>query len=1386
MNRSSIPARWSDRWCLAGAGVENVGQFPREVLDCPSGRILVTGPNGTGKTTLLEKLCPHLLDPTTVHHLSSGKNRGTTLESLMKYGSSGRRRIGYVWLSFRPPQTSQEAATGIQHYGLRLDYAAGTSPSVTRAGFRMPLVPGSDVADLSLLNIEEFTQYVSGHGGTVFESLDGYVADLAERVFGCAPARLQQIARRIKKVRNPGLLADLTPLQAEQELHEVLPRVDPEVLRVTRQALAAAEATRTRYVRAEKTAALLHDLSAAWLHACARTVLGETQNALEHTQALLQAEGEIRDVNTHAEASERTRAELASLVDQLDVTEREAASRAQALDRDAASSDVARAREKAEADEVRHQTTEALFEAHCSAAARAADRLEAVVNSVRGVVESVAKGCAEAGASGVVASPVRMRRVEQAPVTIGTRSFGSLTEITAETDSGSLEESVAALAEAERSMRQRGKNATLLMLAHETVGELQEDGKTARAKAISAAESADRAISRHRAAHDDARAKVAALSESVQAWTDSAQSTVRMPLFDVAAIEIQARAWRQEAEFTAAVADAASLGKRVSTGAADAVSRGRQRSEHYRQLAAATRKDAAQAADQARLWASGKLPPLPGPAWLETADESDCFALAVDWRPAALPAGPVRNAAEAAMASAGLLSAQLSAQGLTGGEGWQVEPRGPELPVEDSLASVLTSVPGHRLGNVAEAILRRIAYAPTTDGKATTQSELVIGADGTYRCGPLLARPPHAVHGAPVAQHIGSEARHTAALRRAAELRRESERLELKAARLARTAARLADYAELLKQLADRYPHEQLHEATKAETIRTECSVAEQEARNHACTEDRLAQEKEAQARHALQRWRQQAADYGLPDSIHLVGDEFKASGRRAEFFERAAHRMRGVSSLLEEVLDAAQHAADTHGQAQMTARATLDSYGQLSDARASLEACQQRSGMDELTLVQEAVTARQAHTEVRERLGRVRTELQKAGNEASAAGQAQKEAARRLQDRRPRAEASVAAVRRCLTLDGLAEALSAPGGDDAADPETVASWLKQLHTCLQDVPRPTAGLDACGDALRLHLAAASDEEWHIGHGLAPERMPSHQLSLAGRRLSPHAAAAMAAERRAEAERVYSRADENALEKFILGQIPAAVGTAWVELQDWVAEVNEQMKLAAASSGVGVQISLALRRDLSPSLVTIHHLTCEKSDAERTPEEQRRIGQELLAVMRLGETQADAAAGRSSRADRLAEAIDIRNWIKVKYKITRSGTAKQETWGARGVTVSKGESRLIVLAPMLAALAAEYRDLPPHAARLCALDEVPGDVDEQGRDGIAAYLESLDLDLMSTSHNWDGSPGAWDGIDIFELEKAPNDTVVAFPVRAYGPLLQQATGHHIALPAATP
>ena len=98
----------------------------------------------------------------------------------------------------------------------------------------------------------------------------------------------------------------------------------------------------------------------------------------------------------------------------------------------------------------------------------------------------------------------------------------------------------------------------------------------------------------------------------------------------------------------------------------------------------------------------------------------------------------------------------------------------------------------------------------------------------------------------------------------------------------------------------------------------------------------------------------------------------------------------------------------------------------------------------------------------------------------------------------------------------------------------------------------------------------------------------------------------------------------------------------------------------------------------------------------------------------------------------------------------------------------RGERRLVVLAPMLAAIAANYDRLGPTGLRLAALDEVPAEVDERGREGLARYIAELDLDLLCTSYLWDGAPGAWDGIDAHDLEAGPDGTVVAFPMLVRG------------------
>ena len=59
---------------------------------------------------------------------------------------------------------------------------------------------------------------------------------------------------------------------------------------------------------------------------------------------------------------------------------------------------------------------------------------------------------------------------------------------------------------------------------------------------------------------------------------------------------------------------------------------------------------------------------------------------------------------------------------------------------------------------------------------------------------------------------------------------------------------------------------------------------------------------------------------------------------------------------------------------------------------------------------------------------------------------------------------------------------------------------------------------------------------------------------------------------------------------------------------------------------------------------------------------------------------------------------------------------------------------------------------------------MPAEVDERGREGLARFIAELDLDLICTSYLWDGSPGAWDGADLQDLEAAPDGVVIGFPM----------------------
>jgi hypothetical protein len=291
-------------------------------------------------------------------------------------------------------------------------------------------------------------------------------------------------------------------------------------------------------------------------------------------------------------------------------------------------------------------------------------------------------------------------------------------------------------------------------------------------------------------------------------------------------------------------------------------------------------------------------------------------------------------------------------------------------------------------------------------------------------------------------------------------------------------------------------------------------------------------------------------------------------------------------------------------------------------------------------------------------------------------------------------------------------------------------------------------------DAARARLARA----WVLGSGDPLGELDTYVFRYDEDSFTPARAAAHATALADKAEAALAAAEEKALRDFVVGLLPTAIRTGWVRMHDWTREVNRKMRSAAASSQLSVQVRINLASDMSEHARTVYELACKVFEADRTAEQDAAVSQALQALIN--------AADGETMADKVAAAVNIREWVDVTYEIRRpDGTTVN--WTPR-TGLSGGERRLVVLAPMLAAIAAGYDRLGDTVLRLAALDEVPAEVDEQGREGLARYLSTLDLDLICTSYLWDGAPGAWDGIDAWDLEAAPDTTVVGFPMLVRG------------------
>lgn len=1330
--------RFGTRWRLVSAGLSNVWRYGDLVLPAPSGRLLLRGPNGTGKTTALEALWPFLLDLDRTK-LPAGKARTTTLTSLMRENHADRKRIGYAWLTFTGPGEEDTCS-----YGARLAFSNGSTPNVKVEPFR---IPGEPLVDLPLVKAnrapystaEEFREAVEAIGGVVFLDEPEYVTALAAHIFGTDRESLVLLAHRVRQVRNPSLLAETSPDKAAEAVREALPGVAADIIEQTAEALAATEETRAAFERNADAARRLTDFATTWRQYAAgfcggyvdaaTTARGELAKATRFAE---QQDAEHRQAVRAAQAAREaeTRAETAV---------REAAAEIESIERSPEYATVGRLADLEQAMRAQAREAQARIDSLETATrlqTTAAQRDLAEAHSIADGLAATGDRAGQADAR-AVAPAFGVRTRPQAVLAVGDRSFapGAFPELPDDLEPLAQTAELWAQLAGEHEQRQAG--AELLLTEHLKVVAAEAEATRHTESADRAEESADDAVRVRDQRAAEARQAAGQLAEAVTVWAGenpdltvdadsdrlSAETIGEVALGDPAALLEAATGWSLAA------------GQRSAEIAAGLEARARERDALARELAA----EAAALTVRAREHRDGKELLPPRPDWTGAPDDR-VFSNALQWRDDA-PA-EVQPRVEAALLAAGLLGATLAETGLEA-EAWAVSTASPPTPLR-SLAELIEAGSEHPLAGLARSVLARITLADSV-GQAPAEAATVIGLDGSFRLGTLTGR---SVADSPVqARYIGAAQRRAAALA-------EAERLEQVAAALSEQSRQAADDAEALREdagsaraRAREFPD--LRELRTCEHRRATAGESAARLLETARAARERAETSRAHSRELSRAWAQSARDMGLPTDPGVLRElrhsAQLAAGTLRNCVREVAERHDRALALRQHLRDAAaerEHLMATHADA-------LAAHHEAERARTVYQRLQGEQGRTAAELTARLSAARATQATAQQTLTSAQALVLTTARAESAAGADARNAANRARELEPAAAQAVAKLRELSQVPEITDTFF--GGGLPADSDALVEQFAQHLT-----GRPTAGrrkLTETYEEARAHLSGM----WAIDRAELHAELDTYRCSYDGTPLTPTAAAELANSVQERARTQLEAAEESALRDFIIGRLPAAIGVAWTELRDWVDEVNHKMEHASASSGVGVGVKAQRRDDLSPNQRTVHQLACRKSASTRTDEE----NEQLAAALRELLEHADA----ETVGDRVRQAVDIRQWVRVEYWIHRPGQ-EPSRWTSR-TGLSGGERRLVILAPMLASIAALHDRFSPTALRLTALDEVPAEVDEQGREGLARYLAELDLDVICTSYLWDGAPGAWDGIDAYDLESV-GDIVVGLPMLLRG------------------
>ncbi|WP_330181130.1 endonuclease [Nocardia sp. NBC_01503] len=324
------------RFVPTRAGIVNLWDYRDQEFCFADGRLVLRGPNGSGKTKALEVLFPFVLDGRIEpRRLNPFAGEERTMKSNLLYRKQ-ESAYSYVWMEFARG-TWDEPETVTVGIGMR---ATRSSDKVTRWYF---VADGRVGVDFSLLGPDDRPltrkQLAEQIGGdAIVDRPVEYRAAIDARMFGLGQQRYDQLINLILTLRRPQLAKNLDPRGLSQALTDGLRPLDEQlILDAARSFSDMEEVGRTLegLVQADTATRAFVGVYRKYLAVQAKTDIDQVRSRLDtvtHASTALHAAAALRQRREADRAAVETRAEDADRAYEQALSDRETLQRSSAYE----------------------------------------------------------------------------------------------------------------------------------------------------------------------------------------------------------------------------------------------------------------------------------------------------------------------------------------------------------------------------------------------------------------------------------------------------------------------------------------------------------------------------------------------------------------------------------------------------------------------------------------------------------------------------------------------------------------------------------------------------------------------------------------------------------------------------------------------------------------------------------------------------------------------------------------------------------------------------------------------------------------------------------------------------------------------------------------------